>query len=145
MQLFAFQAAPPAEAEFQTWIFVITIVAMALLFVGFFFWLISRQVAKSREFSHLERMKALELGQPSGPSVAEKLQNKYLHNIFWICFWLGGWGANCSILGGKLHHDSDASSGIQNHPGDLDLRSGHVGRQRCLCHRPHDFQSELVL
>lgn len=46
-------------------------------------------MAKSREFSHVERMKALELGQPIGPSEAEKAQNKYLHNAFWVCFWIG--------------------------------------------------------
>jgi hypothetical protein len=68
---------------------------LALLFAGFLSWLIVRQVAKSRELSHLERMKALELGQaigpsePSKPSEAEKCQGKYLHNVFWICFWLG--------------------------------------------------------
>ncbi len=89
MQLFAFQLPPPDEAEFQTWVFVITIVAIALLFVGYLFRLISKQVAKSREFSHLERMKALELGQPVGPSEGEKAQNKYLHNAFWISFWVG--------------------------------------------------------
>jgi len=65
------------------------IIIIALLFTGFLFWLIGRQVAKSREFSHLERIKALELGQAIGPSEAEKCQHRYLHNIFWIGFWLG--------------------------------------------------------
>jgi hypothetical protein len=78
-----------AEPQVLTWIFVIAIVAVALLFVGLLFWLIGRQVAKNREFSHLERMKALELGRPTGPSEAEKYQNKYQHNAFWICFWIG--------------------------------------------------------
>jgi hypothetical protein len=89
MHLFAFQLPPPIEAEFQTWVFIITIVAIALLLIGYLFRLLSKQVAKSREFSHLERMKALELGQPAGPSEAEKCQNKYLHNAFWISFWVG--------------------------------------------------------
>lgn len=89
MQLFAFQAIPPPEAESSMWLFIIAIVAIALLFVGILFWLIFRQVAKSREFSHLERMKALELGQPAGPTEAEKCQDKYLHNVFWISFWIG--------------------------------------------------------
>jgi formate hydrogenlyase subunit 3/multisubunit Na+/H+ antiporter MnhD subunit len=89
MQLFAFQDVPSPEAGFPTWIIVIAGIAVALMFVGFLFWLIIRQVAKSRELSHLERMKALELGQAIGPSEAEKCQSKYLHNVFWICFWLG--------------------------------------------------------
>jgi hypothetical protein len=87
MQLFAFQ--PLTEAELPTSMFVIAIMAIALLFAGFLIWLIIRQVAKSREWSHLERMKALELGKATGPSEAEKCQEKYLHNVFWICFWIG--------------------------------------------------------
>jgi hypothetical protein len=88
MQLFAFQAAQP-DAEFQTWQFVIAIITISLLFVGLLSWLGIRQAAKSREFSHLERMKALELGRAIGPSEAEKCQHRYLHNLFWICFWIG--------------------------------------------------------
>lgn len=83
------QPAPLAEAEFPTWIFIIAIIAIASLFVGFLFWLIIKQVAKSRDFEHLERMKALELGRVTGPSQAEKCRDKYLHNIFWIAFWIG--------------------------------------------------------
>jgi heme/copper-type cytochrome/quinol oxidase subunit 2 len=77
------------DMEFPTWLYVIAIVAIALLFVGFFFWLVFRHAAKSREFSHLERMKALELGKPAEPSEAEHRLNKDLHNAFWISFWLG--------------------------------------------------------
>ena len=89
MQLFAAQLPLFAEGEFPTWIFVIAIVTIALLFVGFLSWLIFRQAAKSRDLSHLERMKALELGKATGPSEAEKCQGKYLHNVFWIAFWIG--------------------------------------------------------
>jgi hypothetical protein len=91
MQLFAFQDALHAEPEFPIWVFIIAITAIALLFVGFLFWLIGRQVARSRELSHLERMKALELGQPaeSSSSEAATCQDKYQHNAFWICFWIG--------------------------------------------------------
>jgi hypothetical protein len=98
------QLAPPTEAAFPTWIFVIAIVAIALLFIGFLSWLGIRQAAKSRELSHLERMKAIELGQATGPSEAEKCQNKYLHNVFWICFWIGAvvpiaaTSAACSVM-----------------------------------------------
>lgn len=78
-----------AETDFPSWLLVIVISAIALLFAGFLLWLIIRQVAKSRELLHLERMKALELGRPTGPTEAEKCQSKYLHNAFWICFWIG--------------------------------------------------------
>ncbi len=75
--------------ELPTSAFVITLVSVSLLFVGFFLWLVFRQVAKSRELSHLERMKALELGKSIEPSDAETGRGKYLHNAFWICFWIG--------------------------------------------------------
>ena len=91
MQLFAFQEnAHPAIADLPIWVFIVASASIALLlFAIFLFWLIFRQVAKSREMAHLERMKALEVGQPIGPSEAEKCQAKYLHNIFWISFWIG--------------------------------------------------------
>ena len=63
MQLFAAQLPLFAEDEFPTWIFVIAIVAIVLLFAGFLSWLIFRQAAKSRDLSHLERMKGLEVGK----------------------------------------------------------------------------------
>jgi hypothetical protein len=74
--------------EVPTWIQVTAMIAIVLLFAAFLFLLIIKQVAKSREFSHLERMKAFELGQNTSPSEVENSQHKYLHNVFWICFWL---------------------------------------------------------
>jgi len=84
MQLFAF-----VEAEIPTGILLIAFAAIVLLFIGFVSWLGIRQLAKSRDLEHLERIKALEMGKPIGPSEAEKCQIKYLHNVFWICFWIG--------------------------------------------------------
>jgi uncharacterized membrane protein YidH (DUF202 family) len=97
--------------EIPTGVFVIAIVASVLLVAGILSWLGIKQVSRSRELSHLERMKALEMGQaigPSeaevrhlermkaleieeatGPSEAEVRQDKYQHNVFWICFWIG--------------------------------------------------------
>ncbi len=53
------------------------------------FWLGFRQMAKSREFSHMEKMRALELGQRLEPSEPEEQHDKSLHNLFWISFWIG--------------------------------------------------------
>jgi hypothetical protein len=89
MQLFTAQFVAPSNAEFPIWFPIIAIVAIALLFIGVLAWLGIRQAAKSRDLEHLQRMKALELGRPTGPSETEKCQNKYLHNIFWIAFWIG--------------------------------------------------------
>jgi hypothetical protein len=89
MYLFAFDLGPPVEPTLPTWVLVISVTSIALLFVVCLLWLILRQMAKSRELSHLESMKALEMGRAIGPSEAEKCQSKYLHNVFWICFWIG--------------------------------------------------------
>jgi hypothetical protein len=61
----------------QTWMFIITIVAISLLFFGYVCWLIGKQVAKSREYSHIEKIKSLEMGEPVGPSVAEICHQSY--------------------------------------------------------------------
>jgi mannitol-specific phosphotransferase system IIBC component len=89
MQLFALQNLEPSETQFPVWLPVIIIAAIVSLFIGVLTWLVIRQIAKSRDLRHLERMKALELGRAIGPSEAEKTQAKYLHNIFWISFWIG--------------------------------------------------------
>ena len=87
MQLFAFNLT--TDSETPTWILILIILTGAAFFTSFLFWLIFRQMRKSRELLHLERMKSLEMGRSIGPSEAEKCQSKYLHNVFWICFWIG--------------------------------------------------------
>lgn len=88
MHLFAFQDAPAAEFP-PPWIFAAAIVSISLIFVLVFVGMILRQAARNREFVHLERMKALEQGQRLEPTETENIQSKYLHNIFWIAFWIG--------------------------------------------------------
>ena len=80
---------PPVIVAIGGIFIVIAVLTIILLFAGFVLSLISKQAAKSREFRHQERMKALEMGQAIGPSETEKAQTKYLHNVFWICFWIG--------------------------------------------------------
>ncbi len=97
--------------EIPTGVFVVAIVVSVLLVIGILSWLGIRQASRNRELSHLERMKALETGQATGPSEAEVRhlermkaletgqatspsetevrQDKYQHNVFWICFWIG--------------------------------------------------------
>ncbi len=89
MLLFADLALP---AELPTWAVVFALVAASLLFVSYVFWLIFRHAAKSRQFSHLERMKSLDVGKPIDAidaPVPDDQQNKFLHNAFWIAFWVG--------------------------------------------------------
>ena len=89
MILFADFALP---AELPTWAIVFALVTVSLLFVSFFFWMVFRHAGKGRQFSHLERMKALDVGKPIEASVAaepEDRPSKFLHNAFWIAFWVG--------------------------------------------------------
>lgn len=88
MHLFAYESTH-VPGELPTSLMVVAIVAGGLLFLGFLSWLGVRQAARSRELSHLEHMKSLELGKSIGPSESEKRQAKYVHNVFWICFWIG--------------------------------------------------------
>jgi hypothetical protein len=71
------------------WLFTIVIVVVGSLFVASIFWLLMRYAAKSREFSHQERMKALELGKIPADPEAEGVQDQYASSAFWIAFWIG--------------------------------------------------------
>jgi hypothetical protein len=51
--------------------------------------LVLRYVYHSRQLQHTERMKAIEVGYPLEAGEASKTQAKYLHNTFWISFWIG--------------------------------------------------------
>jgi hypothetical protein len=63
--------------------------AVLLVSIGALVWMLMRHSRKNRELLHMERMKALEMGQPAGLSEPDKLQEKYAYNAFWIAFWVG--------------------------------------------------------
>jgi hypothetical protein len=87
MPLFAQEPAP--LAGFPTgWLVAISVIVLLLLFVGLVLWVSLRYAAHSRELSHLERLKALDAGQPLEPA-AESAHQRYAHNAFWIAFWVG--------------------------------------------------------
>jgi formate hydrogenlyase subunit 3/multisubunit Na+/H+ antiporter MnhD subunit len=85
MVLFADQS----EADMTGRTLAVAVIAACLLFFGYLVYVIARQVGRNRELAHLERLKAIESGQPTGPSEVEKNQSKFLHNVFWISFWIG--------------------------------------------------------
>jgi uncharacterized membrane protein len=72
----------------ELWIGLSAGVVVLTVFV-ILLWVIVRHLRKSREFSHAERMKALELGQPLSVAEPDRSREKYGHNAFWIAFWLG--------------------------------------------------------
>ena len=67
----------------------ITFAGIALLAIAIV-WISLRHFRKQREILHLERMKALEVGQSPTFFDPDKQQSKQLHNTFYIAFWIGG-------------------------------------------------------
>ena len=70
-------------------------------------------MAKSQEYAHLERLKALETGQPAMSAESDARphgpREKLLHSTFWIAFWIGAgvpiaatWGASSVMIQTKL-------------------------------------------
>ncbi len=47
-----------------------------------------RQVHRSREMLHTERVKAIEAGLPWQESATESASIKFMNNAFWIAFWM---------------------------------------------------------
>src|SRR5580700_1279692 len=88
MHLFVAEILVPGEDP-SGWLIAMYIGAMVLLFLSFIFWLSMRHAGRCRALSHTERMKALESGQPPGPTESEQRQSKYTHSAFWIAFWIG--------------------------------------------------------
>jgi hypothetical protein len=83
--LFA-QIVEPSSGDL-TWGFVA--IAAGLIAVGvvvLFFMLLFGYLRRSREMSHLERVKAFECGQPLEEH--DSAAAKFMHNAFWIAFWM---------------------------------------------------------
>lgn len=59
-----------------------------LVLVGFFFVLLFRHLASERQMTHTERLKSLEAGIPLEAAQEVKAHAKFMHNAFWISFWL---------------------------------------------------------
>lgn len=81
------QAAPAGSG----WLVVALLVGAglavaALIVLGML--LIFRHSQADRKLTHTERMRSLEAGIPLEPTDAAKTQAKFLHNAFWISFWL---------------------------------------------------------
>lgn len=59
-----------------------------LLVVAAFLVLLFRHLHSVRQLAHLERMRSLEAGFPLEASDDAKMRAKFMHNAFWISFWL---------------------------------------------------------
>jgi hypothetical protein len=81
------QAAEPSPSLY--WLLTATSAGVALLGVlVFFFVLLFRHLRSVRQLTHLERMRSLEAGFPLEAPEEMKIQAKFVHNAFWISFWL---------------------------------------------------------
>jgi hypothetical protein len=59
-----------------------------LLLVVFFLVLLFRHLTSVRQLTHAERVKTLDAGFPLEPAEELKAHGKYMHNAFWISFWM---------------------------------------------------------
>ena len=50
--------------------------------------LLLRHTRANRELLHTERLRSIEAGFPLEPPDPMKIQNAYMHNAFWISFWI---------------------------------------------------------
>lgn len=50
--------------------------------------LVLRYLRFSRDKQHVERLKMIESGYPVEDSESSKRQDKFMHNAFWISFWM---------------------------------------------------------
>lgn len=59
-----------------------------LLLLVFFLVALFRHLGSARQLTHAERMRSLEAGFPLEPAAEAKAHAKFMHNAFWISFWL---------------------------------------------------------
>ncbi len=80
----------PLLAQTVHWLVPATIATVvgATLFV-LCITLVYRLIHSSRQFTHAERMRSLEVGTPLNPPETTNMREKAMHNAFWIAFWLG--------------------------------------------------------
>ena len=86
----------------------LTFAGIALLVIAIV-WMSLRHVRKQREILHLERMKALEVGQSPTFFDPDKQHSKQLHNTFYIAFWIGG-AVPISAVSGATYVMTEAGS-----------------------------------
>lgn len=69
----------------------ILIVCGVTLLLSFFLVLalLLRHARQQRHLLHLERMRSIEAGYPLQTTDPAEQQTRYLHNAFWIAFWMG--------------------------------------------------------
>lgn len=86
--LMAQTASAGADSTWGVSAIVVFILAAVLGTVLLFLALLFRYLRASRQLLHDERMRSLEMGIPLEAPEVMQMQQKFLHNAFWISFWL---------------------------------------------------------
>ncbi len=85
--MFLAQTAAPT-GFLVSWLAVAASVAAVLGLIAFFVVVLFRHLQSVRQLTHLERMRMLEDGFPIEAPAETKAHAKFMHNAFWISFWL---------------------------------------------------------
>jgi hypothetical protein len=89
VMLFAQMNEPPSMPGAPTWMYVAAILVVTLLAAGVIFTLLVMwHMRGRRQLLHTERMRSIEMGHPLQETEGTDLQAKYIHNVFWIAFWM---------------------------------------------------------
>lgn len=67
-------------------VFILTVIGLCMFYYR-----------RERQLVHIERMRAIEMGQPLKTPDADKATATHMHNSFWIAFWLG-FGVPCAVF-----------------------------------------------
>lgn len=82
-----------------------------LLLLVFFLVVLFRHLGSARQLTHSEQMRSLEAGFPLEPAAETKAHAKFMHNAFWISFWLV-----FSVPAAALSAASTATSKVNGSP-----------------------------
>lgn len=101
------QTAAPSNSA-MIWATLVAATATSLVISITFLILLFRHLRSVRQLTHLERLRSLEAGFPVEAPEETKAHAKFMHNAFWISFWLvvsvpGASFSACSAASAKLN------------------------------------------
>ena len=79
--------APNLSIDYTLWIAILVPAAFCALLVLFIV-LLLRHLRFTREKLHAERLKMIDAGYPLEEAESTKRRQQYMHNAFWISFWM---------------------------------------------------------
>jgi hypothetical protein len=80
---------PEFLSELPVGFWVVLAVAAVLLVMLILAALVVWHLRRNRQLLHLERIKAIDAGQTASFYPPDRSKQRYIHNTFWIAFWVG--------------------------------------------------------